>query len=51
MDELKNLSFFYYVFSELFLAKDYYYLNSLCNDLINSTYSNYALKVLGYMKL
>lgn len=51
MDELKGLSFFYYAFSELFLEKDYYYLNSLCNDLINSTYSNYALKVLGYMKL
>ncbi len=49
MDELKGLSFFYYAFSELFLEKDYYYLNSLCNDLINSTYSNYALKVLRHM--
>jgi len=49
MDELKGLSFFYYAFSELFLEKDYYYLNSICNDLINSTYSNYALKVLRHM--
>ena len=49
MDELKGLSFYYYAFSELFLEKDYYYLNSLCNDIITSTYSNYALKVLRLM--
>ncbi len=49
MDELKGLSFFYYAFSELFLAKDCYYLNSLCNDLINSAYSPYAFDVLRHI--
>ena len=36
-------------FPSFFLEKDYYCLNSLCNDLISSTYSNYALKVLRHM--
>ncbi|MFN4013532.1 MAG: molecular chaperone TorD family protein [Aquificaceae bacterium] len=45
-EERKSLSFIYYAFSEVFLSKDYYYLNELCENLSNSDYSPYALEVL-----
>ncbi|MFN3598542.1 MAG: molecular chaperone TorD family protein [Aquificaceae bacterium] len=45
-EERKSLSFIYYAFSEVFLNKDYYYLNGLCESLSSSDYSKYALEVL-----
>ncbi|MFN4319312.1 MAG: hypothetical protein ACK4FY_02365 [Aquificaceae bacterium] len=45
-EERKSLSFIYYAFSEVFLSKDYYYLNELCENLSSSDYSPYALEVL-----
>lgn len=49
MEEFKSLSIFYYAFSELFLGKDLYYLNTVCNNLSQSDYSKYALNILEHI--
>ena len=49
MEELKSLSFFYYAFSEVFLGKDLYYLNTLCNNLSQSDYSKYILSIIDHI--
>ncbi len=48
-ESLKGLVFFYYTFSELFLARDYYYLNKLCQNMLDSDYSTYATSVLEHI--
>ncbi|MEJ7553206.1 MAG: molecular chaperone TorD family protein [Aquificaceae bacterium] len=46
---IKGIAFFYNTFSELFLTKDYYYLNQLCENMTTSDYSEHALRILEHI--
>lgn len=45
-----SVAFFYYTFSELFLGKDYYYLNQLSQNLLESDYSAQAINILRHIE-
>ncbi|MCS7308536.1 MAG: hypothetical protein NZ526_08330, partial [Aquificaceae bacterium] len=45
-----SIAFFYYTFSELFLAKYYYYLNQVVQNLLESDYGEHATKILKHIE-